>query len=194
MPFRRCAAYWDNIADPTFGPGPKHPLAPTADDEGPHAERGIRGCESEHPGPARSGVCPWAPHPSTCCMACAHVMGTHALLQTTVCSIPHTQSFFEGKLVDGDLKSGGHILQAISGSGPSRQTFNYSTDRVVGNGSFGVVYQATCLETGETVGQRLWWTSSQICPACMIFHGTEHELRTVPFRCSLENCCIRAYN
>mmetsp|Transcript_8618 Transcript_8618/g.14800 ORF Transcript_8618/g.14800 Transcript_8618/m.14800 type:complete len:405 (-) Transcript_8618:1243-2457(-) len=59
--------------------------------------------------------------------------------------------FFEGKLVDGDLKTGGHILQATSGSGANRQTFNYSTDRVVGNGSFGVVFQATCLETGETV-------------------------------------------
>lgn len=53
--------------------------------------------------------------------------------------------------MDGDLKGGGHILQATSGSGANRQTFNYSTDRVVGNGSFGVVFQATCLETGETV-------------------------------------------
>jgi hypothetical protein len=59
--------------------------------------------------------------------------------------------FFEGRLVEGDLKTGGHILQATSGSGPNRQVFNYSTDRVVGNGSFGVVFQATCLETGETV-------------------------------------------
>lgn len=59
---------------------------------------------------------------------------------------------FEGRLVEGDLKSGGHVLSATSGSGPNRQTYNYSTDRVVGNGSFGVVFQATCLETGETVG------------------------------------------
>ncbi len=57
--------------------------------------------------------------------------------------------------MEGDLKSGGHILSASSGSGSSRQTFNYSTDRVVGNGSFGVVFQATCLETGETVSSIL---------------------------------------
>lgn len=39
----------------------------------------------------------------------------------------------------------------MAGSGPSKQTINYSTERVVGNGSFGVVFQATCLESGETV-------------------------------------------
>ncbi|MEW5299474.1 MAG: hypothetical protein WDW36_002489 [Sanguina aurantia] len=61
-----------------------------------------------------------------------------------------TEDVFEGRLVEGDLK-GGAILSASGGSGSGRQTFNYSTDRVVGNGSFGVVFQATCLETGETV-------------------------------------------
>ena len=65
--------------------------------------------------------------------------------------LPWLAQVFEGRLVEGDLKSGGHVLQASSGTGSSRQTFNYSTDRVVGNGSFGVVFQATCLETGETV-------------------------------------------
>ena len=34
---------------------------------------------------------------------------------------------------------------------PAGPTFSFSTTRVVGNGSFGVVFQATCLETGETV-------------------------------------------
>jgi hypothetical protein len=70
--------------------------------------------------------------------------------------------FFEGKLVEGDLKTGGHILQATSGSGPNRQVYNYSTDRVVGNGSFGVVFQATCLETGETVSDAR--ASAQMAP------------------------------
>ena len=37
---------------------------------------------------------------------------------------------------------------AAPAAGP---TFSFSTTRVVGNGSFGVVFQATCLETGETV-------------------------------------------
>ena len=40
---------------------------------------------------------------------------------------------------------------AVGGSGPAKQTFNFATERVVGNGSFGVVFQATCLETAETV-------------------------------------------
>ncbi|KAG2482974.1 hypothetical protein HYH03_018151 [Edaphochlamys debaryana] len=62
-----------------------------------------------------------------------------------------TAEIFEGRLIEGDLKSGGHVLSASAGTGASRQTYNYSTDRVVGNGSFGVVFQATCLETGETV-------------------------------------------
>ncbi|EFJ50723.1 hypothetical protein VOLCADRAFT_80100 [Volvox carteri f. nagariensis] len=64
---------------------------------------------------------------------------------------PATAEIFEGRLIEGDLKSGGHVLSASAGTGASRQTYNYSTDRVVGNGSFGVVFQATCLETGETV-------------------------------------------
>jgi len=69
-----------------------------------------------------------------------------------IAPLPQPPQFFEGHLVDGDLKGGGHILQATSGTGANRQTFSYSTDRVVGNGSFGVVFQATCLETGDTVG------------------------------------------
>lgn len=35
--------------------------------------------------------------------------------------------------------------------GSSRQTISYAAERVIGNGSFGVVYQATVVETGETV-------------------------------------------
>ena len=63
----------------------------------------------------------------------------------------------EGRIIEGtDSKIGGQILQASSGSGSSKQTFSYSTDRIVGNGSFGVVFQATCLETGETVSVVTW--------------------------------------
>lgn len=58
---------------------------------------------------------------------------------------------FEGRVVEGDPNACGHIICTVAGSGPSRQTINYSTERVVGNGSFGVVFQATCLESGETV-------------------------------------------
>ena len=54
-------------------------------------------------------------------------------------------------MVEGDNRAAGHVITAVSGSGASRQTYNYATERVVGNGSFGVVIQATCLETAETV-------------------------------------------
>ena len=53
--------------------------------------------------------------------------------------------------MEGEPNACGHIICTVAGSGASRQTINYSTERVVGNGSFGVVFQATCLESGETV-------------------------------------------
>ncbi|CAL5223146.1 g5613 [Coccomyxa viridis] len=60
-------------------------------------------------------------------------------------------SVFQGKVVEGDPNQCGHIICTVAGSGTNKQTINYSTERVVGNGSFGVVFQATCLESGETV-------------------------------------------
>lgn len=68
---------------------------------------------------------------------------------------------FEGRVVQGDGKSGGHVITATAGSGPNKHSFNYSTERIVGNGSFGVVFQATCLETAETVRHDLMY--SPIC-------------------------------
>ena len=58
---------------------------------------------------------------------------------------------FEGRVVEGDPNTCGHVICTVAGSGPNKQTISYATERVVGNGSFGVVFQATCLETGETV-------------------------------------------
>jgi hypothetical protein len=57
---------------------------------------------------------------------------------------------FEGRAIDSDNRSG-TVITAVAGTGPSKQTFNYATERIVGNGSFGTVFQATCLETAETV-------------------------------------------
>jgi hypothetical protein len=54
-------------------------------------------------------------------------------------------------VVESEGRSGSHVITAVGGSGSAKQTFNYATERVVGNGSFGVVFQATCLETAETV-------------------------------------------
>ena len=58
---------------------------------------------------------------------------------------------FEGRVTEGDPNSVGHVITTNGGSGTGRQTIRYVTERVVGNGSFGVVFQARCLETGETV-------------------------------------------
>jgi len=41
--------------------------------------------------------------------------------------------------------------QKSSGKKPPKQAISYAAERVIGNGSFGVVYQATVIETGETV-------------------------------------------
>jgi len=38
-----------------------------------------------------------------------------------------------------------------SGSGEAEQTISYSAERIIGNGSFGVVFQATVVETGDVV-------------------------------------------
>jgi hypothetical protein len=54
-------------------------------------------------------------------------------------------------VVEPDGRAGSHVITAVAGSGAAKQAYNFATDRVVGNGSFGVVFQATCLETAETV-------------------------------------------
>ncbi|KAM3239040.1 hypothetical protein P3L10_014073 [Capsicum annuum] len=47
----------------------------------------------------------------------------------------------------------GHIILTTIGgkNGEPNQTVSYMAERVVGTGSFGVVFQAKCLENGETV-------------------------------------------
>ena len=69
--------------------------------------------------------------------------------------------------MEGDARTCGHVICTTAGSGPSRQTINYHTERVVGNGSFGVVFQATCLETGETVRALALaaWAQRAVCQA-----------------------------
>ncbi|KAG6502389.1 hypothetical protein ZIOFF_042281 [Zingiber officinale] len=47
----------------------------------------------------------------------------------------------------------GHIISTTIGgkNGEPKQTISYMAERVVGTGSFGIVFQAKCLESGETV-------------------------------------------
>ncbi|KAM1715338.1 hypothetical protein TB2_025353 [Malus domestica] len=56
-------------------------------------------------------------------------------------------------VVDGNGTEAGHIIVTTIGgkNGQPKQTISYMAERVVGHGSFGLVFQAKCLETGETV-------------------------------------------
>ncbi|MQM22008.1 hypothetical protein Taro_055055, partial [Colocasia esculenta] len=59
----------------------------------------------------------------------------------------------EAAVVDGNGTEAGHIIVTTIGgrNGQPKQTISYMAERVVGHGSFGVVFQAKSLETGETV-------------------------------------------
>lgn len=83
---------------------------------------------------------------------------------------------FEGRIIEGDGKSG-HVIAATAGTGANKQTYNYSTERVVGNGSFGVVFQATWLEGGETVRP-----SPGCCPF-LALRPTHHTRCTSSIEC-----------
>ena len=54
-------------------------------------------------------------------------------------------------MVGSETKNGVDIIKTVSGTPPDEQVYHYATAGVVGNGSFGVVFQARCLETNETV-------------------------------------------
>eukprot|EP00252_Welwitschia_mirabilis_P026874 TRINITY_DN898_c0_g1_i1.p1 TRINITY_DN898_c0_g1~~TRINITY_DN898_c0_g1_i1.p1 ORF type:complete len:417 (-),score=49.14 TRINITY_DN898_c0_g1_i1:662-1912(-) len=56
-------------------------------------------------------------------------------------------------VVSENVTEAGQIIATTIGSkdGQSKQTISYMAERVVGTGSFGIVFQAKCLETGETV-------------------------------------------
>ncbi|GBG76333.1 hypothetical protein CBR_g22080 [Chara braunii] len=60
---------------------------------------------------------------------------------------------FEAVIVEGNGADTGHIITTTIGgkNGQPKQSISYSAERIVGNGSFGVVFQATCVESGETV-------------------------------------------
>ncbi|KAI5421090.1 mitochondrial lysine-tRNA synthetase, variant 2, partial [Lathyrus oleraceus] len=60
----------------------------------------------------------------------------------------------EATVVDsGNGTETGHIIVTTIGgrNGQPKQTISYMAECVIGHGSFGVVFQAKCLETGETV-------------------------------------------
>lgn len=58
---------------------------------------------------------------------------------------------YEGRISDGSASSACHVITTMGGPEHARQTIRYATKRVAGNGSFGVVYAAQCVESGESV-------------------------------------------
>nr|XP_029119913.1 shaggy-related protein kinase theta isoform X3 [Elaeis guineensis] len=65
----------------------------------------------------------------------------------------HNEKDTEGTMVSGNGTERGQIIATTIGgrNGQPKQTISYMAERVVGTGSFGIVFQAKCVETGETV-------------------------------------------
>lgn len=59
----------------------------------------------------------------------------------------------EARYAEGKGAMTGHIISTTIGgkNGEPKQTISYKAERIVGSGSFGIVFQAKCLETGEAV-------------------------------------------
>lgn len=81
----------------------------------------------------------------------------HYLVQDRVrlAPLPGREQVYEGKVVEGNPNTCGHVICTSAGMAADKRMVNYQTERVVGTGSFGVVFQAKCLETGETVSSFL---------------------------------------
>lgn len=65
----------------------------------------------------------------------------------------HDDKDMEANIVNGNGTETGQIIATTIGgrNGKPKQTISYMAERVVGTGSFGVVFQAKCVETGEAV-------------------------------------------
>ncbi|XP_038877595.1 shaggy-related protein kinase theta isoform X2 [Benincasa hispida] len=65
----------------------------------------------------------------------------------------HDEKDLEPAVVNGNGTEAGQMIATTVGgrNGKPKQTISYMAERVVGTGSFGVVFQAKCLETNEAV-------------------------------------------
>ncbi|KAG0463998.1 hypothetical protein HPP92_020067 [Vanilla planifolia] len=77
----------------------------------------------------------------------------HEMTQRVDARRAETAEEKETTVVEGNGPVAGHIISTTIGgkNGEAKQTVSYMAERVVGTGSFGIVFQAKCLETGETV-------------------------------------------
>eukprot|EP00640_Fibrocapsa_japonica_P001527 CAMPEP_0113940704 /NCGR_PEP_ID=MMETSP1339-20121228/6779_1 /TAXON_ID=94617 /ORGANISM="Fibrocapsa japonica" /LENGTH=386 /DNA_ID=CAMNT_0000944627 /DNA_START=149 /DNA_END=1309 /DNA_ORIENTATION=+ /assembly_acc=CAM_ASM_000762 len=65
--------------------------------------------------------------------------------------VPEEQESLLGQGNNGARDNGGNVPATNSQSQKEGQTISYNAERIIGNGSFGVVFQATVVETGEVV-------------------------------------------
>ncbi|XP_030959503.1 shaggy-related protein kinase NtK-1-like isoform X3 [Quercus lobata] len=87
----------------------------------------------------------------------------------------------EATVVDGNGTETGHIIvTTIWGrKGEPKQTISYMAKRVVGHGSFGVVFQAKCLETGETVATKMVLKTRSLGPCHIFIAALEYVIGTL---------------
>uniref|UniRef100_A0A6N2L8L8 Protein kinase domain-containing protein n=1 Tax=Salix viminalis TaxID=40686 RepID=A0A6N2L8L8_SALVM len=73
--------------------------------------------------------------------------------QENAASTSNITSEMEAAIVSGNGTESGQIIATTVGgrNGQPKQTISYMAERMVGTGSFGVVFQAKCLETGQAV-------------------------------------------
>lgn len=82
-----------------------------------------------------------------------YALGAHRLPEEMNDMKIRDEREMEAMVIDGNGTETGHIIVTTIGgrNGQPKQTISYMAERAVGQGSFGVVFQAKCLETGETV-------------------------------------------
>lgn len=83
-------------------------------------------------------------------------MSVHSSLQVFVCAkgrgyMQILKNHSTGEVESSTTKDGHDIIKTVCGEPPNGEVYHFQTAGVVGNGSFGVVFEATCLETSETV-------------------------------------------
>lgn len=87
-------------------------------------------------------------------------------------------------VVNGNGLETGHIISTTIGglNGQPKQTISYMAERVVGTGSFGIVFQAKCLETEEIVAikkvlQDKRYKNREVQIMCMLDHPNIVQLK-----------------
>lgn len=58
---------------------------------------------------------------------------------------------FDGRVTEGDEKGTNWVMESARPTAQGFRTVKYTTNKTVGSGSFGIVFQAMCVETGQMV-------------------------------------------